>query len=64
MIIRYSPSLLSALVLAALLEPAAAFWPFKQRHLVAEALVNAGPLGLDGVGGRVVGIGDWNGDKQ
>lgn len=41
-----------------------ALWPFKQKRYTSEAFINAGPLGLEGVGGRVVAVGDWDGDQQ
>jgi hypothetical protein len=46
-----------------------AIWPFsgsEERYTTTtteEALVNAGSLGIEGTG-RVVAIGDWNGDQQ
>jgi integrin alpha FG-GAP repeat containing protein 1 len=53
-----------ALLALPLLEPAAAFWPFKPKRFAAETLIDAGPLGLEGVKGRVVAVGDWNGDQK
>ena len=44
--------------------PAAAIWPFDQNRFVIEALIDAGPLGLEEVTGRVVAVGDWNGDQK
>ena len=41
-----------------------ALWPFQTKRLTAEAFIDAGPLGLDDVGGRVVAVGDWNGDQK
>lgn len=41
----------------------AAFWPFGQKRFKANALIGAGPLGLDEVDGRVVAFGDFNGDQ-
>lgn len=40
-----------------------ALWPFGQKRYTEEALIDAGPLGVEGVG-RVVAVGDWNGDQQ
>jgi len=56
-----------ALVTAALaLAPAAnaLWWPFKPKRFTSEALINAGSLGLEGVKGRVVALGDYNGDQK
>ncbi|KAL7421858.1 hypothetical protein Q5752_003629 [Cryptotrichosporon argae] len=41
-----------------------ALWPFQQKRFTAETLINAGPLGLADVKGRVVAVGDWNGDQN
>ncbi|KAK4688706.1 integrin alpha FG-GAP repeat containing protein 1, partial [Tremellales sp. Uapishka_1] len=41
-----------------------ALWPFKQKRFTAEAFINAGPLGLEDLDGRVVAVGDWNGDQH
>jgi integrin alpha FG-GAP repeat containing protein 1 len=41
-----------------------AIWPFQQKRFSAEALIDAGQLGFEGVDGRVVAVGDWNGDKK
>ena len=40
-----------------------ASWGFSQKRYTEEALVDAGSLGVEGVG-RVVAVGDWNGDQQ
>jgi integrin alpha FG-GAP repeat containing protein 1 len=41
-----------------------AMWPFSNNKPPAkEGLVNAGHLGLEGFDGRVVALGDWNGDQ-
>lgn len=51
--------------LALLLLPfAKAIWPFQHKRFSAEALIDAGQLGFEGVDGRVVAVGDWNGDKK
>lgn len=57
-------SILFAALVATSLHPAQAVWPFKQNRFAAEALIDAGALGLDGVTGRVVAYGDWNGDQK
>ncbi|ORX36662.1 hypothetical protein BD324DRAFT_626704 [Kockovaella imperatae] len=45
--------------------PTLAFWPFGSgKRFTSEAFVNAGALGLDKVQGRVVAVGDWNGDQK
>ncbi|WVR07022.1 hypothetical protein IAU60_004061 [Kwoniella sp. DSM 27419] len=41
-----------------------AFWPFKDKKYNQEAFINAGSLGFEGVTGRVVAVGDWNGDQK
>lgn len=43
---------------------ASLLWPFREKRFKAEKLIDAGPLGLEGVQGRVVALGDWNGDQQ
>lgn len=53
-----------ALTLALLSAQAGALWPFKQKRFTAEALVNAGDLGLKLDGGRVAAIGDADGDQK
>lgn len=53
-----------ALLIAPLLPSAQAMWPFKQKRFTAEALYNAGRLGLPEDAGRVVAIGDVNGDQK
>lgn len=40
-----------------------ALWPFRETRTTEEALVDSGPLGIEATG-RVVAIGDWNGDQQ
>ncbi|EIW70623.1 hypothetical protein TREMEDRAFT_28893 [Tremella mesenterica DSM 1558] len=44
--------------------PTRALWPFKQKRFVAEAFIDAGPLGLEDATGRVIAMGDWNGDQH
>jgi integrin alpha FG-GAP repeat containing protein 1 len=41
-----------------------ALWPFREKRFKAEKMIDAGPLGLEGIQGRVVAMGDWNGDQQ
>ncbi|GFZ43951.1 hypothetical protein JCM24511_01671 [Saitozyma sp. JCM 24511] len=57
---------LAALGLVALVLPelASALWPFKQKRFSAEALIDAGPVGLEDIAGRVAAVGDWNGDQN
>lgn len=57
-----SLALLSSLLLLSL--PTFAFWPFKEKRFKDEAFINAGPLGLSKLGGRVAAIGDWDGDSK
>ncbi|ORY34008.1 hypothetical protein BCR39DRAFT_518106 [Naematelia encephala] len=52
------------LAVITLVSPTYAIWPFKQKRFTAEALIDAGPLGLEDVGGRVVAVGDWDGDQH
>lgn len=40
-----------------------ASWGSNQKRYNEEALIDAGSLGVEGVG-RVVAVGDWNGDQQ
>jgi len=40
-----------------------AMWPFSEQRAAEESLVDAGSLGIEGTG-RVVAVGDWNGDQQ
>jgi hypothetical protein len=43
-----------------------AMWPFTEQveqPYVAEGMVDAGSLGIEGTG-RVVAVGDWDGDQQ
>lgn len=40
-----------------------ASWLFNEKRYNEEALIDAGPLGVEEVG-RVVAVGDWNGDQQ
>jgi integrin alpha FG-GAP repeat containing protein 1 len=40
-----------------------AMWPFAEREYTAEGMVDAGSLGIEGIG-RVVAVGDWDGDQQ
>ncbi|CAK9786351.1 hypothetical protein CC85DRAFT_284969 [Cutaneotrichosporon oleaginosum] len=53
-----------ALVLASLIPAVHGIWPFKQKRFTAEALYNAGRLGLPEDSGRVVAIGDVDGDQN
>lgn len=39
-----------------------AIWPYSNKPPATEGFVNAGHLGLD-FDGRVVALGDWNGDQ-
>ena len=55
---------LAALVVTACIVPAQAVWPFKQKRFEAEAFIDAGPLGLEAVTGRVAAVGDWDGDQK
>ncbi len=54
----------ATLLLLSQLGDVSALWPFKQKRFVAEAFIDAGPLGMQGMVGRVVAMGDWNGDQQ
>jgi integrin alpha FG-GAP repeat containing protein 1 len=58
------PFPLAAFAIINLLPSANAIWPFRQKRFVAEALIDAGPLGLEAMTGRVVAVGDWNGDQK
>jgi len=41
-----------------------AMWPFtEQEYTAVEGMVDAGSLGIEGTG-RVVAVGDWDGDQQ
>lgn len=40
-----------------------AIWPFSTKRYTEEALINAGSLDVTDVG-RVIAIGDFNGDQQ
>ena len=43
-----------------------AMWPFteeREQSYTAEGLVDAGSLGIEGTG-RVLAVGDWDGDQQ
>jgi integrin alpha FG-GAP repeat containing protein 1 len=52
-------------LLLGLVQGSAALWPFKPKRFTAEAFIDAGPLGLDdAVRGRVLAIGDINGDQK
>ncbi|BEI87812.1 uncharacterized protein CcaverHIS019_0105300 [Cutaneotrichosporon cavernicola] len=53
-----------ALLLAPLIPVVHGIWPFKQKRFMAEALYNAGTLGLPKDAGRVVAIGDVDGDQN
>ena len=55
---------LAALVVAACIAPTEAIWPFKKKRFEAEAFIDAGPLGMEAVTGRVVAVGDWDGDQK
>ncbi|WWC89342.1 uncharacterized protein L201_004263 [Kwoniella dendrophila CBS 6074] len=45
-------------------QTAQAIWPFKEKRFKEEAFIDAGSLGLQDVKGRVVALGDWNGDQK
>jgi hypothetical protein len=54
------PALLALISLTA---PTHAFsWPFGQKRYTQEGLISAGNLGI--AAGRIVGLGDWNGDQS
>lgn len=53
--------LLSALLLQP--EPVSAIWPFVPKRFKANALINAGSLGLDKLQGRVIAFGDFDGNQ-
>lgn len=54
----------SVQLVLAILPLVSAIWPFQPKRPTAEALIDAGSLGIEGVDGRVVAVGDWNGDKK
>ena len=58
------PHIFALLVPYLLLPTCIALWPFKQNRFVAEALIDAGSLGLKDVSGRVVAVGDWDGNQK
>lgn len=58
------PALLLAALALSLGQPALAIWPFKAKRFTTEVLIDAGSLGLEGFDGRIVAIGDWDGDQQ
>jgi len=58
---RTAGTILVTLVL--FLHPVAALWPFQQKRFTAEAFVDAGSLGVNTTG-RVVALGDWDGDQK
>ncbi|WVQ82354.1 hypothetical protein IAT38_004482 [Cryptococcus sp. DSM 104549] len=60
------PSTILALLLPflALAPSSHALWPFKEKRFKDEAFIDAGPLGLEGLKGKVVGLGDWDGDQK
>ena len=53
----------TVIALGLFLHPVAALWPFQQKRFTAEAFVDAGPLGVNTTG-RVVALGDWDGDQK
>lgn len=55
------PGLLT-LVLLAIPTPINSIWPFPPKRFTGNALVGAGPMGLDN-DGRVVAYGDFNADQ-
>ncbi|QRV86819.1 T-cell immunomodulatory protein [Ceratobasidium sp. AG-Ba] len=57
---RASLVLASASLLAS---SASAFWPFSSKRFKANELISAGGLGLENVQGRVVALGDLDGDQ-
>ncbi|WWC61849.1 uncharacterized protein I303_104434 [Kwoniella dejecticola CBS 10117] len=59
-----SVSLVRLALLLSLLVRAEAIWPFKEKRFKDEAFINAGSLGLEGISGRVIGVGDWDGDQK
>lgn len=61
--IMTSSKALFVLALTAEVLGVGASWPFGQKRYTEEALIDAGSLGVEGVG-RVVAVGDWNGDQQ
>lgn len=56
--------LLIALAGTAFTQATVAIWPFKQKRFVAEAFIDAGSLGVEEVTGRVIALGDWDGDQK
>ncbi|WVQ99391.1 hypothetical protein IAU59_006524 [Kwoniella sp. CBS 9459] len=56
--------LLLLLLLSATATRVEAVWPFKEKRFNDEAFIDAGSLGFEGVKGRVVATGDWNGDQK
>jgi hypothetical protein len=61
---KTSRTLSGLLISASLLaSPVSAFWPFPAKRFKANALISAGGLGLDGIQGRVVALGDLDGDQ-
>jgi len=61
MLLRNAPSLWLGYSFL-LISTAAAIWPFPARQQELEGWSNAGSLGL-GIKGRVVALGDWDGDQ-
>jgi integrin alpha FG-GAP repeat containing protein 1 len=57
---------LAILTAALALAPAAnaSWWPFKPKRFTSEAFIDAGSLGLEGIKGRVVAMGDLNADQK
>lgn len=53
-----------ALLLLWLAPATLALWPFQQKRGNSEALFNAGSLGLPDDAGRVVALGDIDGDQK
>lgn len=50
------------IVVACLVFPTVAIWPFPPKRFSGNSLIDAGSLGLSGEG-RVVAFGDFNGDQ-
>ncbi|WVF71448.1 hypothetical protein IAT40_006252 [Kwoniella sp. CBS 6097] len=61
---RLAAPFFSLLLLLATAAQVEAFWPFKEKRFKDEAFIDAGSLGLEGVKGRVVATGDWDGDQK
>ncbi|WWC70229.1 uncharacterized protein I206_104179 [Kwoniella pini CBS 10737] len=57
-------SLVDLAIIAYFLIGVEAIWPFREKRFKEEAFINAGFLGLEGINGRIIGVGDWNGDQK